>query len=388
VSWKLGVTDKGMWNRFINLTESKTNVEGITLKLPFNVNGEVAKELLSTAWWFKTATHRVLSLAKQRQNLPESRVDWVRTYRHVAYKIIPNRRYADSAIILVMSIYKSCKALGIDFRRVELGDWLMFQQYEFENQRSSIALKPNFEFHIATVRYDGTISKVVVKPSIPDNYVKLLGVILSKNVRYMGRVVIKDYSARDSQLWVHGEVQVTIPLDVYYKYMINHKHNPGRYFGGVDVNADRINLVITDSNGKLIDHKTFWFSEVTARGFPRQKAWSIIGTRVHEMLDYAYHHGVKTLYLENPEVLGRLRLLWVKNGDRWNKYFNYKVSIFRSSIIEKVAMKAPLYSIRVGYVSPRGTTNSKKHDRVMRRYGFDRHTASAYLIVLRGLGLY
>ncbi len=110
--------------------------------------------------------------------------------------------------------------------------------------------------------------------------------------------------------------------------------------------------------------------------------------RIHEMLDYAYNHGVKTLYLENPEVLGRLRLLWVKNGDRWNRYFNYKVSIFRSSIIEKIVMKAPLYSIRVGYVSPRGTTNSKKHDKVMRRYCFDRHTASAYLIALRGLGLF
>jgi len=377
-----------MWNRFINLTESKTNVEGITLRLPLNANGNTASELLSTGWWFKTATHRVLSLAKQRQNLPKTRVDWVRMYRHVAYKIIPNRRYADSAVILVMSIYKSCRALGIDFRRVELGDWLMFQQYEFENQRSSIALKPNFEFHIATVRYDGTISKVIIKPSIPDNYVKLLSVILRKNIRYMGRVVIKDYGARDNQLWVHGEVQVTIPLDVYYKYMVKHRHNPGRYFGGADVNTDRINLVVTDANGKLIDNKTFWFSETITRGFPRDKAWNIISMRIHEMLDYAYNHGVKTLYLENPENLGRLRLLWVKNGDRWNRHFNYKVSIFRSSIIEKVAMKAPLYSIRVGYVSPRGTTNSKKHDRVMRRYGFDRHMASAYLIALRGLGLY
>jgi hypothetical protein len=377
-----------MWNRFINLTESKTNVEGTTLKLPFNANGNTASELLSTGWWFKTATHRVLSLAKQQQRLPQTRVDWVRTYRHVAYEIIPNRRYADSAVILVMSIYKSCNALGIDFRRVELGDWLMFQQYEFENQRSSIALKPNYKFSISTVRYDGTISKVVVKPSIPDNYVGILSAILSKNIRYMGRVVIKDYGARNNLLWVHGEVQITIPMDIYYKYMVKHRHNPGRYFSGVDVNADRINLVVTDSNGKLIDHKTFWFSEAITRGFPRDKAWNVIGMRIHEMLDYAYNHGVKTLYLEDPEVLGRLRLLWVKNGDRWNRYFNYKVSIFRSSIIEKIVMKAPLYSIRVGYVSPRGTTNSKKHDKVMRRYGFDKHTASAYLIALRGLGLF
>ena len=28
--------------------------------------------------------------------------------------------------------------------------------------------------------------------------------------------------------------------------------------------------------------------------------------------------------------------------------------VFRSSIIERIALKAPLYSIRAGYVNPRG----------------------------------
>jgi len=42
-------------------------------------------------------------------------------------------------------------------------------------------------------------------------------------------------------------------------------------------------------------------------------------------------------------------------------------------------MKVPLYSINVGYVDPRGTTNSKKHDKIMRKHGLGRHTASAYL---------
>ena len=48
-------------------------------------------------------------------------------------------------------------------------------------------------------------------------------------------------------------------------------------------------------------------------------------------------------------------------------------------------MKAPLYSIRVEYVDPKGTTRSKEHDEVMRKYGLDRHTASAYLIALKGI---
>ena len=97
------------------------------------------------------------------------------------------------------------------------------------------------------------------------------------------------------------------------------------------------------------------------------------------MLDYAYHHGVRILFLENPGVLGRLKLVWIKNGDRRHENYNHNVSTFRSKIIEKIALKAPLYSIEVKYVNPRGTTNPKEHDETMRRYGLDRHTASAYL---------
>jgi hypothetical protein len=317
--------------------------------------------------------------------LPGTKIGWKNTFRDIAYGVIPNRRYADGAVTLVMGVYESCRALDVDFRDVELSDWLMFQQSELEYPSRSITLKPNHEFHVTTVRYNGTTSRVVIKPTIPRNYGELLDTILTGRVGYMGRVVINGVGARNGQLWVHGEVQVTIPLDIYYEHMSRHKRNGGKLFGGVDVNADRINLVIIDEDGELIDHKTFWFSEATARGFPKHRAWSIIGMRIHEMLDYAYNHGVKTLFLENPEVLGRLRLMWIRSGDRGHGNYNYKVSVFRSSIIERIALKAPLYSIRVGYVNPRGTTNSTEHDELMKKYGLDRHTASAHLTALRGL---
>ncbi len=155
----------------------------------------------------------------------------------------------------------------------------------------------------------------------------------------------------------------------------------------MDVNVDRVNLVIVDENGMLRDTYTFWFPETTARGYPRRRAMTIVGMRVHEMLRYAYHHGVRTLFLESPEVLGRLKLLWIRNGRRLHRNYNWKVSVFRSSIIEMITMKAPLYAINARYVDPRGTTNSREHDEVMRKYRLDRHTASAYMIALKGLKL-
>ncbi|PLC68081.1 hypothetical protein B7L70_05140 [Vulcanisaeta sp. EB80] len=45
--------------------------------------------------------------------------------------------------------------------------------------------------------------------------------------------------------------------------------------------------------------------------------------------------------------------MWVRGGDRKHGNYNHKVMVFRSSIIEKIALKAPLYSIRAGYVSPK-----------------------------------
>ncbi|MFP3258484.1 MAG: hypothetical protein RXQ57_03460, partial [Caldivirga sp.] len=357
----------------------------ITLRFPFDVDGDTAKELLSTAWWFKIATHRVLGVARQQQVLPGTKIGWVNMFRSIAYEIIPNRRYADGAVTLVMGVYESCRTLGVDFRGVELGDWLMFQQSELEYPSRSITLKPNYEFHVTTVGFDGSIGRVILKPTIPRNYKELLDTVITEHVKHMGRVVVRDYGVRGSQLWVRGEVHMTVPMDVYYERMARYRRNDGKLYGGVDVNTDRINLAIIDEDGELIDYKTFWFSEASRKGYSGRRAWSIIGMRIHELLDYAYHHGVRILFLENPGVLGRLRLMWIKSGDRGHENYNHKVMVFRSSIIEKIAMKAPLYSIETKYVSPRGTTNSKEHDEAMRKYRLDRHTASAYLIALKGL---
>ena len=214
---------------------------------------------------------------------------------------------------------------------------------------------------------------------------KPIDYVIEKRIPYTGKVVLKGYGERKGVLWVNGRIDLTIPYNAYFEVMRRFKRNYGRLYGGVDVNSDRINLAIVDSNGNLRDTYTFWFREVTARGFPRRRVRTVIGMRVHEMLKYAYHHGVKTLLLENLDVLGKLRLLWIRNGRRLHRNYNWKVMTFRSSVIEMIAMKAPLYAIRVKYVDPKGTTKSREHDKIMKKHRLDKHTASAYLIALKGL---
>jgi hypothetical protein len=357
----------------------------ITLTFPFNACCDVARGLLSTAWLFRVATHRLLSIAREFPVLPGTDIGWKSTFRGMVHEVIPNRRYADGVVVLVRSIYESCRQLRVDFRSVELSSWLMFQQVELEYPARNITLKPGYEFHVTTVDYGGNTHRVVVKSTVPGNYGLLLDKVLRERQRYTGRVVLRSYGIGGGNLWVQGEVQVTIPMDFYYRHMARYRRNDGKLYGGVDVNTDRINLAIIDEDGELIDHKTFWFSEASRKGCSGRRAWSIIGMRIHELLDYAYNNGVKTLFLENPEVLGRLKLMWAKSGDRGHGNYNHKVMTFRSTIIERIALKAPLYSIETKYVNPRGTTNSKEHDETMRKHGLDRHTASAYLTALKGL---
>lgn len=104
----------------------------VTVTASFSTFGEKAKLLLSTAWLFRLAVHRVLSYAKSMPVLPVSKIGWKNAFRKVAYEVIPNRRYADSAVILVMDIYESCRQLDINFKDVELDNWLLFQQSEKE----------------------------------------------------------------------------------------------------------------------------------------------------------------------------------------------------------------------------------------------------------------
>jgi hypothetical protein len=357
-----------------------------TIKLSFNASGDRAKKILSTAWLFKLACHRVLSRSKELVNvLIPSKIAWVKMFYSGARNLLPNKRYAYGAIYLVYGIWESTRELGIDYRSVELSDWLMFQHYDREVDGNVIRVLEDGSALVTTYSYDGSKDRVLVKAKPNKGYEKLLKLVVESKEKYMPRVVIRGCNARDGKLYVSGEIHVTIGYDFYLKYMTRCREPKGGLIGGVDVNTDRINLAIIDEKGNLRDYKTFWFSEAVTRGYPRRKAWSVIGMKIHEMLRYAYNHGVSIIALENPEVLSYLKLAWVRNSDRKHENYNYKKSIFRNSIIERIAMKAPLYGLNTKFVDPRGTTNSREHNEIMKRFGLDKHTASAYIIALRSI---
>ncbi len=98
----------------------------------------------------------------------------------------------------------------------------------------------------------------------------------------------------------------------------------------------------------------------------------------------AEEYGEFIVSLENPEVLGMLKLRWISMGKRANSDYNYKVARFSSSLTEAILDTAWKLGVRTVKVNPKGTTSSNKHKHAMKKYGIDNHMASAYLIALKG----
>jgi hypothetical protein len=93
-----------------------------TTKLAFNVGGDRARKVLSTAWLFKSACHRVLSRSKELLNaLIPSKIAWVKMFYSDARDLIPNKRYAYGAIYLVYGVRVSLGLISSDVKPSTLG---------------------------------------------------------------------------------------------------------------------------------------------------------------------------------------------------------------------------------------------------------------------------
>lgn len=366
----------------------------VTIHLPFHVDGEPAKWILSTGWLSKIVAHRVLTIVKENMvflQLSETR--FLKNLRNVCYDILPNRRYVDGVLKLMYSTLRSTQALKIDINQIELKQWLLFQSNGEPQARGNlnIRLVEPWRARVLTFGYNRSSEYVEFEVVVPKGWRKLIEVLIEKanrkEVGYPARIYISDYGMGKNGLHVAGELQIMVPYRLYYEVMKRYDAPLSDLVAGIDVNVERLDVAIVSPSGRLKTVKTFWLDGAIHMGVKRKRAWSIIGEVIHRVLKWLYHSGVSTVFLENPENIGYLRYYWIRNGERRGRKWNWKVSMFRSRIIERITWKVPLYAINVGYVDPRGTTHSKEHDEIMKRNGLDRHTASAYLIALKGLNL-
>ena len=278
--------------------------EYLTISLPFNVKGESAKLIWWTSWLSKLCAHRLLGDVKEDKILIGlSQANFLKYARKRCYDTLPNRRYIDGIATLVHSTLRSASKLGLDIGKIELKQWLLFQSEAEKEKRGNlnIRLVSVDRAEILVFNRKKEPERIVVSLRTPKGYRRVLEALLEKalknEVGYPARVVIKELNFYPSNLHLYCSLQLMIPYNLYLETMRNYDKPLGDHVAGVDVNVDRINLAIADKYGRLRDVKTFWFREITSRGYRRKTAWTKIHQAIHDMLSYAYHHGVSHLSL-------------------------------------------------------------------------------------------
>lgn len=176
-------------------------------------------------------------------------------------------------------------------------------------------------------------------------------------------------------------IHLQVPLWLYLKHFSLPKPNGYGLIAGFDLNSDRLNVVVINKEGEIITFKTWWYSEVVSHGFSKEKAKALRLNALSQALDFLSRIGVDYVALEDLFLVKGRKLSRSKSGNR-------KITRFaKKQLLIHGVIKALRLGFNVILVNPKGTTNSEEHEKVMREKGFDRHTASAYLIALKGLGM-
>ncbi|MCD6301571.1 MAG: hypothetical protein J7L82_05825 [Staphylothermus sp.] len=282
-----------------------------------------------------------------------------------------NKAYGDSAYKIAKTIVKGCEFNGGNPRHIKVK-----KLFIISNGESSRFGNRNVRFesiNIMKVKYPYDGSWIMLRAAFGRKYVSLIQDVVEltkeKKLSYGARIVF-----RDGRIYLH----ISIPIALYLQHF-KRGDTSGELIAGFDLNADRINMVIVDRYGKIRDIMTRWFPEVTSHGFPKSKARTMRLEALAKLLKYAYHHSVGVVVFEN--LLNIKRRKFTKNP-----VANRKITKFAKRMLLKhgivMAMK---YGFRILQVDPKGTTHSREHNEVMKKYGLDKHTASAYIIALKGL---
>ena len=282
-----------------------------------------------------------------------------------------NKAYGDSAYKVAKAIVEGCKYSGGNPKHIKIRKLFIVSEGEASRLGNrNIRLE---SVDVVKIKYPYDSSWLTFKALFGEEYLQLVAELVElakqKGVSYGARVVF-----RDGRIYLH----LSVPLELYLKHF---KKGEAReeLIAGFDLNSDRVNMVIVDRFGRIRDVKTQWFTEVTSHGFPRNKAKTKRLEALAKLLRYAYHHNIGTVVFENLLAIKKRRYTS-------NSTANRKITRFaKRELLQHALVMAMKYGFKVKLVDPSGTTHSREHDEVMKRYGLDKHVASACLIALKEL---
>jgi len=203
-------------------------------------------------------------------------------------------------------------------------------------------------------------------------YIPLIEELIKGEYSYSVGITIKLKSKKEDWRRVFRKrlfLYINIPINLYVKYfhkeyVITPKHE---YLAGFDFNVDRVNMVIIDQSGRIRDVKNAHFPEVI--NYPREKARVIRQEAICKLVKYATTHNVKYFVIEELKKPNKIR----GKVRKWSiREYIQQIKVLVKKVNGELIEVSPAYSS----IDALG---------IAINLGLDIHTASAYIITLRGL---
>jgi len=294
------------------------------------------------------------------------------------YHILPNYIYLESAYKHAKLITEGCKFNGGNPRHIHIRKlFIISRGNKWDRGNRNIKLIPREKYFEVLVKYPWGGSWIKARAFFGEKYVPLLRELVG-----MGMKRMEGYGARITFRNRRLELHLSIPLHLYLKYFSLPKRKGYGLVAGLDLNSDRVNMVVIDSYSRIVAMKTALFPEVTLHGFPRDKARDTRLKKLKELLSYARRIGVDYVAFENLFVVKKRSKVVTPSGNR-------KIARFAK---KQLLQHGLLTTLKLGLtpilVDPKGTTHSHEHEEVMKKKGLDKHMASTYIIAYRGLKVF
>ncbi len=294
-----------------------------------------------------------------KKNLDESEV------KRRLTKVLSNAWYASSAI-KVAKLYR-------EQTKIKLRKPLLYSVGgKHENGNRNIRLASTDKVLIKIPHASGKHEWIVAKVRFGKKYLPMIQELIGGNYTYGAGVTIKLNSKREDWRKVFRRklyLYLNIPVDLYVKYFSKEvKVKPeNRFYAGFDFNVDRINMVIADPYGRIRDIKNIHFPEVINYNEDRSRA--IRQEALSKLVEYAVSHGAKYFVIEDlsrpNSIRGKVR--------KWSiKEYQQQMAVLIKKVGGILIKANPAYTS----IDAIGIALSRR---------IDIHTASAYLIALRGI---
>ena len=301
-----------------------------TINLPFKLKGDIANKLIFTAYMFRSAVTTIFVKARELayslgMKYPTKKLI-EDNFKRVTERFLPLAHYACTICREVYEICASCKQLKIPLTDVEFRNWLFVECRGDMSTKGNQAIKLlNLDTCKAKLLVEyGKLCEFVFNVSPPKSrrfrYMleELLEICNERRGSYNARLYINSYCPYH----VYGVLQINVYEHIWRKYVQRDNEvvtsRDAEYVLGFDVNSDNVAWCLVDLDGRLVKHGAIYFTHLRTQGSKSKGVRGYIIQELHKLFAKKKILEKKKFIVstEDPEVLTKLKLIWIKCGKK------------------------------------------------------------------------